>query len=163
MTVQNLHFFVIWSPSKQEKQAPMPIQCRSSAYDAGPAPKQHLANASCLLSNSPHRHHNKTKFTSTQRRPSLYQHLANASCLPGLSLALRLWRWPTFSVASNTTRLPNTGLMLGKRRTRWANISPALGERIVFDRLHIHTQRHRQHERWEVNLYVSPSVYSGET
>ena len=30
----------------------------------------------------------------------------------GLMLARRLWRWPTFSVASNTTRRPNTGLML---------------------------------------------------
>ena len=26
--------------------------------------------------------------------------------------------------------------MLGQRRRRWANISPALGQRLVFDRLH---------------------------
>ena len=31
--------------------------------------------------------------------------------------------------------VPNTGLMLGQRRRRWANISPALGQRLVFDRL----------------------------
>ena len=32
----------------------MPLQCRSTAYDAGLATKQHQANVSCLLSNSPH-------------------------------------------------------------------------------------------------------------
>ena len=41
--------FVIWSPSKQERKSPMLIQCRSTAYDAGPAHNQHEANASCLL------------------------------------------------------------------------------------------------------------------
>ena len=50
--------------------------------------------------------------------------------------------------------------MLGLRRKRWANISPALGERVVFDRLHTHKQRlvHRQHERSQVNQYVSTSI-----
>ena len=35
------------------------------------------------------------------------------------------------------TRYPNTGLILAQRRRRWANISPAKGQRLVFDRLHI--------------------------
>ena len=30
---------------------------------------------------------------------------------------------------------PNTGLKLAQRRKRWANIIPALGQRLVFDRL----------------------------
>ena len=32
----------------------------------------------------------------------------------------------------NTTRLPNAGLMFAHRLRRWANISPALGKRVVF-------------------------------
>ena len=33
---------------------------------------------------------------------------------------------------ANTTRWPNAGLMLAQRRRRWANISPALVQRVVF-------------------------------
>ena len=51
-------------------------------------------------------------------------------------LARRLKRWPTFSVAPNTTREPNTGLMLAQRRKRWANSSPTSGQRLVFARLY---------------------------
>ena len=77
-------------------------------------------------------------------------------------LARRLWRWPTFSLASNTTRQPNIGLMLAQRRRRWANNSLALGQRLVFDRL-LDTRRERTDtklirwttERWEVKQYVS--------
>ena len=47
-------------------------------------------------------------------------------------LARRLWRWHTFSVAPNMTRQPNTGLMLAQRPRRWANISPALGQCLMF-------------------------------
>ena len=58
--------------NKQTQQirgtSPMPIQCRYTTCDAGSAPNQHQANASRLLSNSPHRHHNKTRYTSPQRR-----------------------------------------------------------------------------------------------
>ena len=32
----------------------------------------------------------------------------------------------------NTRRWPNAGLMLAQRRRRWANISPTLGQRLVF-------------------------------
>ena len=32
---------------------------------------------------------------------------------------------------ANTRRLPNAGLMLAHRLRRWANISPALDERVV--------------------------------
>ena len=62
-------------------------------------------------------------------------------------LARHLGRWPTFSVASNTTWKPNTWLMLAQRRRRWANNSPALGQRLVFDRLH-----DRQRERIDTKL-----------
>ena len=33
---------------------------------------------------------------------------------------------------ANTTRLSNAGLMLAERRRRWDNISPVLGQRVVF-------------------------------
>ena len=33
---------------------------------------------------------------------------------------------------ANTTRCPNAGLMLPHRLRRWGNISPALGQRVVF-------------------------------
>ena len=68
-------------------------------------------------------------------------------------LSLRLWQWPIFSVALNTTRQPNTGLML-IQRCRWlANINPTLVQRLVLDSLHDRkrwteingTQIHRQH------------------
>ena len=39
-------------------------------------------------------------------------------------LARHLWRWPTFSVAPKTIPWPNTGLMVGQRRRRWANFCP---------------------------------------
>ena len=49
--------------------------------------------------------------------------------------------------------------MLGQRRRRWANISPALGERVVFDRLHTHRKRLKDSaERSQVNQHVSTSV-----
>ena len=50
--------------------------------------------------------------------------------------------------------------MLGQRRGQWANNSTALGELVVFDRLHTHRQRlmHRQHERSQVNQHVSTSI-----
>ena len=35
-------------------------------------------------------------------------------------------------IPTNTIRWPNAGLMLAQRRRRWANISPALGQRVVF-------------------------------
>ena len=65
--------------------------------------------------------------------------------------------------------------MLGQRRRRWANISPALGQGIEFDLLHdwlekaldrrtemngTHRQRERdrQTERTEINQHVPTSV-----
>ena len=63
--------------------------------------------------------------------------------------------------------------MLGQRRRRWVNISPALGKRLVFDRLHDKmcwtemngtlTDRDSQTERTQVRQYVSSAVYRGET
>ena len=41
----------------------------------------------------------------------------------------------------------DTGLMLAQRRRRWANNSPALGQRLVFDRLH-----DRRRERTDTKL-----------
>ena len=38
----------------------------------------------------------------------------------------------TANIPANTTRWPDAGLMLAQRRWRWANISPALGRRVVF-------------------------------
>ena len=40
--------------------------------------------------------------------------------------------WLSLHIPANTTRWPNAGLMLAQRRRRWANISPALGQRVVF-------------------------------
>ena len=37
-----------------------------------------------------------------------------------------------FHTPANTTLLTNAGLMLGQRRRRWANINPALVQRLVF-------------------------------
>ena len=54
--------------NKQTQQiretSPMPIQCRYTTCDAGTTPGQ------CVESTEqqPHRHHNKTRYTSTQRR-----------------------------------------------------------------------------------------------
>ena len=66
--------------------------------------------------------------------------------------------------------------MLGQRRRRWANISPALGDlgqSLVFDRLHDKkrwtemigtlTDRDSQTERTQVKQHVSTSVYRGGT
>ena len=64
--------------------------------------------------------------------------------------------------------------MLAQRRRRWANISPALGQCLVFDRLHDRkrwtemngtlrlTERDRNTERTEVNQHVPTSVYREE-
>ena len=38
----------------------------------------------------------------------------------------------TLHYPAYTTRWPNAGLMLVQRRRRWANIRPALGQRVVF-------------------------------
>ena len=86
----------------------------------------------------------------------------------GLMLARRLCRWPTFSVASNMTRCPNIGLMLTKRRRQWANNSPALGQRLLFDLLH-----DIQRERTDTKLIgrtirvrckaICPHLYRGKT
>ena len=45
-----------------------------------------------------------------------------------------LERTPYYSnyFQANTRRRPNAGLMLAQRRRRWANISPALAQRIEF-------------------------------
>ena len=56
-------------------------------------------------------------------------------------------------------RWPDTGLMLAERRRWWANISPALGDRVVFGRLNSHRQRHTDSaQRWEVKQHVSTSI-----
>ena len=39
---------------------------------------------------------------------------------------------PNDEILQNTIHWPNAGLMLGRRRGRWANINPALGQCIVF-------------------------------
>ena len=55
----------------------------------------------------------------------------------GISQVLRETRmdlclhWPRTSLPSKHETLPNAGLMLGQRRRRWANINPALGQRLV--------------------------------
>ena len=69
---------------------------------------------------------------------------------PGLMLARRLWRWPTFSMASNTTQWPNTGLILAQRRGRWANKSSTLGQRLVFERLQDRWTHGHRTEKWAV-------------
>ena len=54
---QNIYIFFRYLVTQQAGETgPMPIQCRTTAYDAGPAPNQHRANASCLLNSSPHPH-----------------------------------------------------------------------------------------------------------
>ena len=69
--------------------------------------------------------------------------------------------------------------MLAQRRTRWANINPALAQRLVFDHLHdrkrwremngrltdqvAHSDRLSQTERTGVKQYVPTSVYKWET
>ena len=52
-----------------------------------------------------------------------------------VNVGRRLRCSPKFSVAPNTPRSPHTGLMLVQRRGRWASISPAFGQRLVFDHL----------------------------
>ena len=47
---------------------------------------------------------------------------------PSSSSVVNLLRHPP----ANTTRWPNAGLMLAHRLRRWANIKPALGQRVVF-------------------------------
>ena len=99
-----------------------------------PSPTQCLLNvrpASPVLASI----HSARVSTSCWR----YRHAGGTSTMlwtkAGLMLARCLWRWPTFSVAPNTTRWPNTGLLLAQCRRQWTNISPALGQRLVFDRL----------------------------
>ena len=48
----------------------------------------------------------------------------------GLCCACKCKKGP---IPTSTTDFPNAGLMLAQRRRRWANISPALGQRVVFD------------------------------
>ena len=60
----------------------------------------------------------------------------------GSILYVRIWwLWTSDSehseqhylaVPADTTRWPNAGLMLAHRLRRWANINPALGQRVVF-------------------------------
>ena len=38
----------------------------------------------------------------------------------------------TTNIPANTRRWPNVGLMLAQRRRRWANVSPTLGQQLVF-------------------------------
>ena len=47
------------------------------------------------------------------------------------SVHLKLW-WTHDAAPANTIRWPNVGSKLGRRRRRWANIEPTLGQRIVF-------------------------------
>ena len=58
--------------------------------------------------------------------------------------------------------------MLAQRRRRWANISPALGQHLVFagatdrNRWPDQTDSDRLTEQTEVNQYVPTSVYRAE-
>ena len=92
----------------------------------------------------------------------LFQHDALKQSWVDVSPPPRLWRWLTFSVAAKTTRYPNIGLMVAQRHRRWANISPALVERLVFDHLHdrkcpteingTYRRRERTATNWVVKL-----------
>ena len=55
-------------------------------------------------------------------------------------------------IPANTTRWPNAGLMLAHCLRRWANISPALGQRIVFAAIWPHKPR------WKI-LFKCERVY----
>ena len=54
-------------------------------------------------------------------------------------------------------------LMLAQRLRRWANNSPTLGQRLVFDRLHDRRREctklmWRTNERWEAKQYISTTI-----
>ena len=70
-------------------------------------------------------------FTSHR---SFLRHISFVS-VPSLRLSCRLL---------NTRHWPNVRLLLAHRLRRWANISPVLGYRVVFDATLIVGQRHRQ-------------------
>ena len=78
-------------------------------------------------------------------------------------LCRRLWRWPTFRVAPNTTRWPNTGLMLAQHHRRWANINPA--SRVCPPALWKLWQKWMEQnahtERTEVKQHVPTSLWVG--
>ena len=91
-----------------------------------------------------------------------------------LMLAHRLWRWPTFSVAINTTLYPNTGLMLDQRHgpkfiQHWVNVScltacriESAGEKWMGDSQHRRlTARSETDERTRVNQQVPTSLWEG--
>ena len=61
--------------------------------------------------------------------------------------------------AKHDTVTQYTGLMLAQRRIRWANISPALGQGLVFD--HTEDSQHRLRstdEQTKVNQLVPTSL-----
>ena len=62
---------------------------------------------------------------------------------------------------ANTDRWTSADLMLGQRCIRWANISPALGQRLVFDRLHDRRNAQTQAERTKVKQHVPISLWEG--
>ena len=57
--------------------------------------------------------------------------------------------------------------MLAQRRERWANISPALGQRLVFDRLQVESAGQTNRNEWDGENHrlhgmdSSTSVYRG--
>ena len=64
--------------------------------------------------------------------------------------------------AKHDTVTQYTGLMLAQRRIRWANISPALGQCLVFD--HTEDSQHRLRstdEQTKVNQLVPTSLWEG--
>ena len=65
--------------------------------------------------------------------------------------SLRLSCW-----LSNTRPWPNAGLLLAHRLRRWANISPVLGYRVVFDATLNVGQRHRR--RANINPALVQSI-----
>ena len=67
-----------------------------------------------------------------------------------LLICLSVWSLCVLSIysvscrRSNTRHWPNVGLLLAHRLRRWANISPLLGYRVVFDATLNVGQRHRR-------------------
>ena len=64
---------------------------------------------------------------------SMGQHYSNIGSTSRVRMDTLLHSLPIIvNIPANTTRWPNAGLMLAHRLRRWANISPALGQSVVF-------------------------------
>ena len=115
------------------------VSMQVTVCNAGPTSKQHRANLSCLI--GPRKVESDSIFLDrssscvyiwSQKMEVIPEQCQTPVSLPVSVKTDRCWTADSANIPANTGRRPNVGLMLAHRLRRWANIKPALVQRLVF-------------------------------